>query len=312
MDAKTGGKFVHVSTTSALEKGIKKLEADYSVKFPYQYMPVSRSVTAKDLYLARAELGKADRDLMIFMFRTLGVCLFALTHGLRIDISCALHMLSPHSVFATEAHVEAMAHLIGYLKYRMDERLGVTFKSARFSQIEYPKLIISTDASLANIGVKTGYGIVIEWFGAMIFCASGTLKCIVLFTSMTEFLMHTIGLRVGKSLQNFGREIGFASEVIEPAYGNMLPKYPEKNRILLLIDNMAAAKIALTGVSNKKMKHMALKEAFVYQSVGRQHDLKFQSGEFMCADLNSKDIKNMTEHYVKSYRLLRAFALPGS
>ena len=312
IDQRTGGAFLHISTTSSLSKGIAKLEADYKCEFPLQYLPVPRTITAMDLYSARAELGKADRDLMIFMFRTLGVCLFSLTHGLRIDISFALHILSPHSVFATETHVEAMAHLLGYLKYRMDERLGVTFKSARFSQIKYPKLIISTDASLANVGIKTGYGIVIEWFGSMVYCASGSLKCIVLFTSMAEFLAHTIGLRLGKSSQNFTREIGFASEIVEPMTRTQLSKYAERDRMLLLLDNMAAAKVALTGVSNKRMKHMDLKEAFVYQSVGRQHDLKFQPGEFMCADMNSKDIKNRVEHYMKGFRLLSAFTLPKS
>ena len=77
--------------------------------------------------------------------------------------------------------------------------------------------------------------------------------------------------------------------------------------MLLLCDNMAAAKVATTGQSAKKMRHMALKELLVLESVGRQHDIKFQPGIYMKADMATKDMKEPGEFYKKSFTMLWAF-----
>ena len=263
-----------------------------------------------DLYQMRAEPGKADIDMRRFLHRVVGLALFGITHGLRVDYAHALHILAPHCQQAAQIHMTAALVLLGYIKYRIDECLGIVYWSAQASWIEYPKLIVSTDASLGNICYRSGYGIVIELLGATIYVAAGTIKAKVTYTSMAEFMAHVSGLKVSISLQGHMFEIGLAPIIQEAATANKLAQYAEQDRILMLCDNMAASKVATTGQSMKKMRHMALKELFVLDSVGRQHDIMFQPGKFMKADIVTKDVKEPAKLYRKVYSMLWTYFKP--
>ena len=46
IDARTGGKIVHQSVNTTLEKGIKSIESDYDIIIPLQSMPTKKSIDA--------------------------------------------------------------------------------------------------------------------------------------------------------------------------------------------------------------------------------------------------------------------------
>lgn len=240
---------------------LKKYRESNSTKYP--------STPANDNLMRDVDSPEFSRN----KYLSVVMSLLFLARFTRHDILFPTTYLATKSGSPTEYHYDMCQHVLNYLAGTTD--VGIVYsKNANMIPVIY-----ADSSHILHSDGKGHGGIVITLGSAPILVKSFKLRLVTRSTSESELVSLEEAVSYGMYLKTFLSELRL---------------WKLTNPISVYQDNLSTIRIATTGPSFKRSRHLLAKEAYVQQYVeSNDVQLKYLRSEDMVADMMTKPLSRM-------------------